>query len=333
MRKDNSKEYNVDLYHFEHQEEETLEELMKKKKERERRIKEKNRQNQEEFNEEFDFDTETVIGMTNKNNKKIEDEKRKQFSKNQRRKERRIKKIKLVLKIIVLLGLVAGAIVFATCSPFFDIKEIQALNSNQISSETIISLSGLKTGQNIFQFWTSDVQKNIKTNAYIESVKVKRKFPNKIEIEVQEREPKFSIPVLGQYAYMSSQGYVLEIKANELNLPIINGLKTPEESISPGNRINEEDLNSLETILKIMNSMKESNLDSKVTTIDISDKNDYIIYMQSENKKIHLGDGSNLSNKMLYVIAIIEEEKDKKGELFANGDLNDKFKVYFREEV
>ena len=132
---------------------------------------------------------------------------------------------------------------------------------------------------------------------------------------------------------MSSQGYVLEIKANELNLPIINGLKTPEESISPGNRINEEDLNSLETILKIMNSMKESNLDSKVTTIDISDKNDYIIYMQSENKKIHLGDGSNLSNKMLYVIAIIEEEKDKKGEIFANGDLNDKFKVYFREEV
>ena len=82
-----------------------------------------------------------------------------------------------------------------------------------------------------------------------------------------------------------------------------------------------------------MNSMKESNLDSKVTTIDISDKNDYIIYMQSENKKIHLGDGSNLSNKMLYVIAIIEEEKDKKGEIFANGDLNDKFKVYFREEV
>ena len=79
--------------------------------------------------------------------------------------------------------------------------------------------------------------------------------------------------------------------------------------------------------------MKEYNLDSKVNTIDISDKNYYIIYMQSENKKIHLGDGSNLSNKMLYVIAIIEEEKDKKGEIFANGDLNDKFKVYFREEV
>ena len=82
-----------------------------------------------------------------------------------------------------------------------------------------------------------------------------------------------------------------------------------------------------------MNSMKESNLDSKVTTIDISNKNDYIIYMQSENKKIHLGDGSNLSNKMLYVIAIIDEEKDTKGEIFANGDLNDNFKVYFREEV
>ena len=82
-----------------------------------------------------------------------------------------------------------------------------------------------------------------------------------------------------------------------------------------------------------MNAMKENQLDKEVTRIDISNKNDYIIYMQNEKKKIHLGDGSNLSNKMLYVIAIINEEKDKEGEIFANGDLNQKFKVYFREKV
>ena len=158
-------------------------------------------------------------------------------------------------------------------------------------------------------------------------------LPNKVQIEVTEREPKFSIPVLGEFAYISTQGYILQITQNELNLPIIYGLQTAEENIVAGNRIVEKDLVSLETILKIMNAMKDSGLSEKVTSIDISNKNDYSIYMQEERKTIHLGDGSDLSNKMLYVMAILEEEKDVAGEIFANGDLNSDFRVYFREDV
>ena len=82
-----------------------------------------------------------------------------------------------------------------------------------------------------------------------------------------------------------------------------------------------------------MNAMGDSDLSEKVTSIDISNKNDYSIYMQEERKTIHLGDASNLSNKMLYVMAILEKEKDVAGEIFANGDLNSDFRVYFREEV
>ena len=32
-------------------------------------------------------------------------------------------------------------------------------------------------------------------------------------------------------------------------------------------------------------------------------------------------------------MAILEEEKDVAGEIFANGNLNSDFRVYFREEV
>ena len=36
---------------------------------------------------------------------------------------------------------------------------------------------------------------------------------------------------------------------------------------------------------------------------------------------------------MLYVVAIIEQEKGKEGDIYANGDLNNKFQIYFREKV
>lgn len=328
------KDEEVNLYYFDNgqEQQETIDDIMKRKKtrEREKRIEARKKQ---DFDDKFDFDTETVIGMTNRNKLKQEEEKRREFSKKQRKRNRLVKRIKRVVKAIILLGLIIGAIVFATCSPIFNITDIEVLNNSMVPSDTIISLSGIQKNENIFRFISTKVSNNIKQNAYIEEVHIKRVLPNKVQIEVTEREPKFSIPVLGEFAYMSTQGYILQIAQNELDLPIIYGLQTAEENIIAGNRIAETDLTSLETILRIMNAMNDSGLSEKVTSIDISTKNDYSIYMQEEKKTIHLGDGANLSNKMLYVLAILEEEKDIAGEIFANGDLNNGFRVYFREEV
>lgn len=327
-------EQEVNLYYFNNgqEQEETIDDIMKRKKakEREKRIEQRNK---ETFDETFDFDTETVIGMTNKNKIKQEEQKKKEFIQQQRKRNRLIKRIKRIGKAVIFLGILVGAIVFATCSPIFNIANIEVLNNNRVSSETVISLSGIQTNENIFRFIATKVSNQIKQNAYIEDVKIKRVLPNKVQFEITEREPDFCIPVLGEFAYINTQGYILEIAQNELNLPIIYGIQTAEEKITVGNRIQEEDLVSLETVLKIMNVMKDAEVLDKVTSIDISNKSDYSIYMQEEKKTIYIGDGANLSNKMLYVKAILEKEKDVAGEIFANGDLNSNFKVYFRENV
>ena len=243
------KEEEVNLYYFDNgqEQEETIDDIMKRKKakEREKRIEERKKQ---DFDDEFDFDTETVIGMTNKNKIKQEEQKKKEFTKKQRKRNRLIKRIKAIVKFVLLLGIIIGAIVFATCSPIFNITDIEVLNNSMVPSDTVISLSGITTNENIFRFIATKASNNIKQNAYIEDVKIKRVLPNKVQIEVTEREPKFSIPVLGQFAYMSTQGYILQITQNELNLPIIYGLQTAEENIVAGNRIVEKDLVSLETI-------------------------------------------------------------------------------------
>ena len=106
-----------------------------------------------------------------------------------------------------------------------------------------------------------------------------------------------------------------------------------EEELNLGKRLNNEDLDKLEDIIKIMSSGIENGLEGKITSIDITDKNDYIIYIEEQKKKIHLGDVSNLSNKMLYILAIMEQETGKEGEIFVNGDINNKFQPYFREKT
>ncbi len=311
--------------------EQEFDERLKRKKarEREKRIKE----NKIKREQDFDQDTQTVIQMTNKNKRIKDEERKKKLTKEEKKRKKRSKTIKLVLKIILLLGILVGGIIFAMISPIFAIKNIQVTNNEQVNSETIISLSELKTEENIFRFSGVVTANKIKENAYIKEVKVHRKIPDTVQIEIEERKHSYSIDFLGKYAYIDKQGYILEIAEDSKQKIILQGITTPEEEVIVGKRLKDQDLERLEDVIKIKNATKEYNLDSKVTSIDISNKNEYSIYLEEEKKKIYLGDGTNLSNKMLYVNAIIEEEKGKAGEIFANGDLNNKFRVYFKESL
>ena len=281
----------------------------------------------------FEEDTETVIQMTNKNKIKKDEKQRRALTKKERKRKKKIKRIKFFLKLILFVGLASGTIIFALTSPIFNIKDIKVINNNQVQADTIISLSELKKEDNIFKFYGKNVVNKIKENAYIENVKIHRKLPNTIEIKVEERTPTFSVDYMGKYAYINTQGYILEISDDSKGLIIIQGITTQEDQVQPGNRLDNDDLLDLENIMKIMNVMKENNLGDKVTSIDISKKNDYSLYMQEEKKRIHLGDTSNLGNKMLYAIAIMEQEKANEGDIYVNGDLNNKFQPFFRQKV
>lgn len=334
MTKQQKKEFD-NLYKFNNQvpivmDVEEQEKMNKKKaKEREKRIK----QRKAEQKTQFDFDTETVIGMTNKNNQNKRQEVQKRMTKKQAQIERKKKKIKRIIKWTTLFLLIIGGIIFALVSPILNIKEIQVNNNNQIATETIVSLSQLQAGQNLFRFNKNKVQKEIKTNPYVESVSIKRKIPNTIEITIEERNRNYNVEFLNGYAYINNQGYILEISEQKLDLPVIIGISTEQEQIVEGNRLNTEDLGKLGTIIQIMNICKNYELDQKVSTIDITNKNDYIIYMEDEKKTIHLGDESNLSNKMLYVPTILNENQGKEGDIYVNGDINNNFKPRFREKV
>lgn len=302
----------------------------KKIKEREKRIK----QRKNEKKNQFDIDTETVIGMTNRNNQKKIQEKKKKISKKQAQILKKKKKIKKIIKWTSLLVIIISGIVFSLVSPIFNIKEINVYNNEQISSETIISLSQLRIEQNIFKFNKKNVEKEIKTNPYIESVQIKRKIPNKIEITIEERQQKYNVQFLNGFAYINNQGYILEISEQKTDgMPVIQGISTEIEQIVEGSRLNSTDLGKLETVIQIMNICKNYEIDTKISNIDITNKTNYKIYMEEEKKTIFLGDESNLSNKMLYVPVILSENQGKEGIIYLNGDINNDFKPRFFESV
>ena len=271
-----------------------------------------------------------------KNKKKVAKNVQEQNTKNKAPKRKKSKKKKKINKkligffsILIIIGVI---IALALTAPIFNITDIEVDGNNQIASSTIISLSGLKKGENIFKF-NNLVQEKIKENAYIESVKIARKLPGKVVITVEERKIKYQTNLINSYVYIDKNGYILENSSERKDgIPLIVGLSTKEDELMNEKRLKTEDLEKINNIIKIVDASKAINIDNLITEINTEDKSNYVLYLESKNKKINIGDTSNLTNKMLYVQKMLENEEGKTGSLFVNGDLSAGFKPYFREE-
>lgn len=278
-----------------------------------------------------------AIDSSKRNKKKKSKNTKKAPKKLTKKQEMARRKRKIVLKILkwlTLIAIIIGGIIYAMLSPIFNIEEIVVQGNVKISSQTITSLSGLHTDENIFKYRTSDVEEQIKQEAYIDTVEVERKLPNTVVITVGERKATYKLAYGNAYAYINNQGYILEVTSVKGTIPLITGYYTSQEDIKAGNRLCTEDLERLDDILEIMEaaSSVDDNLRKKIKGIDISNKNNYVLDLKNEKKIVNMGDVSDLSTKMLWINEFIKREDGVEGTIMLNVDL-DKDMPYFNEKV
>ncbi len=318
----------------------------KKKKHREKRIQKKIEKNKKEREKQdkdyiedvkFELENDIAINLAQKNKESSVKKEKKPKVQNKKpvnkKKEKALKRIKRFFQIIFLISIIIGIVAFAFTSPIFNITEIKVIDNSKVPTETIQSLSQIQIGQNIFNFNNKDVINRVLENSYINEVEVKRILPTTIQISVKERQAAYTIMLLDKYVYIDNQGYILEISSANNELIVLENYTTPEVDLVPNKRLNEEDLEKIDDVNKILNSSKDSGIDEKITGINIQDDSNYILYLAHDSKIIHIGDVSNMSEKIIYAIAMLNEEEGIKGDIFVNGDLNGKFKPYFRENV
>lgn len=273
------------------------------------------------------MDDEIIVGINrknNSNNKKAKGKKSKN-KKDNKKKRTMTKGAKVLFSVIV--AIVLLALLFS--SPLFNIKTIEVEGNSKVSDEKMISISSIQFHTNIFSMKKRDAIEKIKTNPYIEDVKIARKLPSTVKIDVIEREPRYMLQFADSYVYINNQGYMLEISNEALEVPILIGFTTDLSNIKAGNRINVEDLEKMNMVIKIFETVKSNDMGHLVSKIDISNEKNYTIILESEGKKVYLGDCSDLNTRILYLKAILEKSAGRSGEIFLNVDLNTQ-DVYFR---
>lgn len=291
-----------------------------------------NKVNRENYNTDERI-TKDVERRTERNTNAGKRQNKNNYNESQQRGKKKKNKsvLKTFLKLIVFVGLIIGIISFLMISPMFNIEEIQVNNNIKLSSDTYISLSGVKYGENIYRINKKQIIEKIKENAYVKNVKIVRMLPNKLKFEVEERVATYMIKLANSYMYIDNQGYMLEISKDKIKVPILTGITTNMEDIKVNNRLCEEDLEKMNDVLEIYHVAETTDVAELITEIDISNKSNYKLVLESEKKNVYIGEADNLINKFDWIKATIENTKGKKGDIHADRDLNTQ-PVYFSPE-
>ncbi|WP_234119973.1 cell division protein FtsQ/DivIB [Clostridium hydrogenum] len=226
--------------------------------------------------------------------------------------ERRRKKIRR--KKVILFGVILVSVLVTLCLklPYFNIKNIEVHNNSIIDTDTIVRLSQIKKGTNIFYVSLKKNKVNIEQNPYIMNVGISKKLPDTIDITVTERKAAFYAEKDNKYLIIDKNGVVLEEKdnLNGMNLIKLLGFNTNNAKI--GKVIPCDDNRKIDVISKLTDIViNVKNL--KITSVDISDVLNLKAYVN--NMSIILGRVDGLDSKINKAINIINSEnlKDKKG--------------------
>ena len=253
-----------------------------------------------------------------------------QFNSKKRRKN---KQRKILFRNLFIVALVVSAIVLVLLSPIFNVKDIQIVGNNSVSTDTIKSMLKIDDKTNIFKETSGTINQKLKENPYIEKVDVSKKLPSTLKLTIHERTVDFMLEFGGSFAYINNDGYILEVNSKEApNKLIIRGYTTSVENIIPGNRICNEDLQNLNNVIEVVKIMNEKGLGELVSIIDIRDKSNFVLILPNKLKTVYLGDTNNLNIKLKYLKAILDKTEGLEGSIFLNRDLN-KENPYFAERV
>ena len=118
-------------------------------------------------------------------------------------------------------------------SQYFSVREIQVRGADKVSGDEVIAMAGLRRGMSIWSIELAAIEKKIGRHPWVRRVSVRREFPRRVIIDVEERTPK-AIVAMRKLYYVDSDGVVFkEVGPGEnVKFPLLTGLR-PEQITAP----------------------------------------------------------------------------------------------------
>lgn len=220
----------------------------------------------------------------------------------QRKKQRRRLLSRICIAVLVLL-----AVIFAP-TIFFQVSTIDVSRDTRYKSEELIKSTGVKEGDNMFFLDTKQIAEDLKKEyPYLDTVKLHRKMPSTLQIEVTDRTEALSLEQNGKYFVLDLTGKVLEEKKSAAkNTATVTGIST--KGLEVGNTIDENKQDKIASVIKLLELADAYDMKAHIKTIDVEKAYDVrITYDKQYTILLGALEESNIEHKIQFLKAILKE--------------------------
>lgn len=143
--------------------------------------------------------------------------------------------LSLLLSAAVLCGAFIYVYSVPLSAPYFAIRETSVRGLKELTEKDILALADVKPAQNILAVNKKALAKKIAANPWVKDIYVGRELPDRLVLELREREPLTMLKVKSGFYLVDTEGNVFK-KVNEndeADLPVITGFDDLERTKEP----------------------------------------------------------------------------------------------------
>ena len=257
-----------------------------------------------------------MAGLTQEELAKMFPERRRAYEK----RRKKVQRNRIIFASFVSILILVLTVLVLSLTVFFNIDTITVTGTSRYETDQIIAVSGIQKGKNLFLSGVNKAQKNISSQlTYLSEVKVTRKLPSTIVIEVVGSNADFCYQTSGGYALTDSNSRVLEIVNADAVPKTAAAMKTNATFVAVvGERIavdenkekeqQEADKKEMELLESVLSAVRESGI-KDITEINITTPTSiYVVYQ--DRFRLNLGNSLELTYKLKSAVQIIAQEDE-----------------------
>lgn len=238
------------------------------------------------------------------------------------KKRRKINTNKLMGILFFSLLLTLGTCFFLK-SDFFFLKQVVINNNKYLSQEDVNNLLSLEKNKNIFFYDLQNLENRVKESPYVKDCNIKRKVPNKLIVDVKEKNIIGSLYNGKSYCYIDDQGKFVdelkEIKNDELVISIAYTLNNKTLKF--------DNANDKDKLITLYKKLDEENILLQIKTVNFT-KEKEIIMKGKTGLTICLNKDNNIEKNIAKLSKVMIDLQNRK-EFYGKVDFTyDKYLLY-----
>lgn len=221
----------------------------------------------------------------------------------------------LLLRILALMFLVTGLSIGArelynvlcNCN-FFQITSVIIEGNRMTGKEEITDLSRIDIHSNLLAIDTGQVRSLLEKHPWIAAAEVARDWPNRLLIQIREKQPAALLNREAEQLYLDSKGRAIAAvtPSHELDFPVITGL----EKAALGDAPSESRLQSLHDVFEFLRLANRNNPilpEQNISEIHVGPSGDLTLYLLDRPFPIYLGSEGKISTRYYRLVKVLKD--------------------------